>query len=79
MTIILPEGVAARWVQALAVDNYHDWRACSDMLQRMAEKIICNPGKREIADDMLTLSGVAKQRALDMQPAQSMEDCLEEA
>jgi len=67
-----PETLCRRWHQATVANRLLTWRALSHFLA--AEAAMClGAGLRGPADDMAALSNVARQRALDLQPAAELE------
>lgn len=66
------EEIFIRWHQAVIANNLMKWHAISCWLK--SEALLCKIDHcQEAADSMQTLSDVAHQRALDLQPQHELE------
>lgn len=62
-----PDEICRRWHQATVANNLLQWRALSHLLAAEA-KMCKDAGLHGTGEAMCILSGVARQRSLDLQP-----------
>jgi hypothetical protein len=74
MTVILPQIVFERYREACANPDIARWRSLAYLAGFQADTIQKHEPDSVIADDLRTVSELAWQHCMDMQPAQEPED-----
>ena len=67
-----PDELCRRWHQATVANDLRQWHSLSHLLAAEASMCLANK-QRDMVDGMGTLSNLARQRALDLQPQEEME------
>ena len=65
--IILPEGTETRWQQATKRNDYRTWLALSNYYMSLS-RLAFSDNSVYMASDLVMLSNVAHQLAVDMEP-----------
>lgn len=71
-TPLRPDQLCLRWHQATVANDLRQWRALSQLLAAEAG-MHTSAMQRDMADGMATLSNLAHQHALDLQPQEELE------
>lgn len=74
MTIIIPEIIAERYREAVEAPDIARWRSLAYLAGFMADNILQSEPDSVIGDDVRTISLLAWQHALDMQPPRDEDD-----
>lgn len=74
MTIVLPAIITERYREAVAEPTIPRWRSLAYLCGIMADNIQDQEPESVMADDIRTLSNVAWQHCMDMQPVRDEED-----
>lgn len=74
MTIVIPQVVAERYREACANPDIARWRSLAYLASFQADTIQAHEPDSVIADDLRTVSELAWQHCIDMEPEREPED-----